>query len=173
MNKNTKFQIAVVFICFSMACFIAAYIFNQDKGAYDYTILPPYGGIVGPIELTRDKSVLLVDVKQDLSGDNKWSSIYCSLLDEKKEYLYGFGKDLYRESGRDYDGYWSEQVTKMQSKLTIPKKGIYFLQFEAERSSNVSTDIEVTVSQKVGSALPFFVLGLVSLGIGLIMYKMQ
>ena len=106
-------------------------------------------------------------------------------LDQDKNYLFGFGKELWKESGFDSDGSWTEQDTDLNIKITFNKSGTYYLRFNADSNntgtsttssfnsqSNSSSDLQVTVSPKRGSSLIHFILACISLilGIGLFLF---
>ena len=162
MDKRTIKQFALVLFGFGFLCLLTSGFFNMDKEKAIIKVFPAEGGLVGPLEVSKDKSVYNIAVEQKV-GDKQWSSISGEVLDANKEYLFGFGKDLWAESGRDYDGYWSESISKFKTKLTVPKKGTYFLNFTAETSPGVGASMYVTVRKKHGSALPFFLAGMISI----------
>ena len=171
MDKKTKTQSAMILTGFGILCLVLSVFFNMGQGKAIKKTLPATGGMIGPVEVKKDRSVYLIKVKQNV-GNLQWSSITGELLDKQKEYLFGFGKELWAESGRDYEGYWSESVTNFSMKLTVPKKGTYFLNFDVEKSSDVNSSIYVSVSKKAGSALPFFWGGIISLICGVAVYQL-
>ena len=130
MDKKIQTQFAIAFIGFAVLCLFTSLFFNFNRGKSIKEQLPAQGGIVGPIEVKKDKTVYLIKVKQNITGNNQWSSVTGELLDAQKNYLFGFGKGFWNESGYDTEGYWSERVTKYDMKITIPTKGTYFLSFE-------------------------------------------
>lgn len=171
MDKKTQTQCAIAFMVFAGLCLFTSLFFNSNRGKSIREQLPAQGGIVGPIEVKKDKTVYLIEVKQDITRDNQWSSVTGELLDAQKNYLFGFGKGFWKETGYDSEGYWSERVTKYDMKITIPAKGTYFLNFETERSPGVNSNIYVTVSKKAGSALPFLWAGIIFLIISIVFYQ--
>lgn len=165
MKNNTK-QLGVIFIAFAFLCFFTSCYMDSTKSKLKET-LQSEGGIIGPINVKKDKSVYEITVYQPISWDGEWSHISGELLDEKKEYLIGFGDEFWKESGYDSEGHWSESKTKYDSKLTIPKKGIYYFKFVGEKSKRVNSNIYVTIEQKRASALPSFAFGILSLIVGI------
>ncbi|NKB24378.1 MAG: hypothetical protein GKR87_08395 [Kiritimatiellae bacterium] len=170
MDKKEQTRNAVILVGFGLLCLVMSFFFNIGRGKEISKTLPAKGGIIGPLKVAKDRSVYLIKVKQDVR-DREWSSVTGELLDEQKKYLFGFGKQLWTESGRDAEGYWKESVTSFDLKLTVPKEGTYFLNFEVEKSPGVSSPLYVTVNKKAGSALPFFWGSIISLILGIIFYQ--
>ncbi|MCP4481562.1 MAG: hypothetical protein GY817_01860 [bacterium] len=165
--KNDEFiKYAFVLIVFAIICLITAGIFNMNRGKVYHQTLAATGGEIGPIEVKKDRSVYFIKVKQNVPT-SKWSFITTELLDDKKEYLCGFGKEFWQEEGRDSEGYWREAVNSYKMKITIPKKGRYYLNFDVEKNDYLANKINIIVSKKNGSALPFFLVGLLALFIGI------
>ena len=171
MDIKKQTQMGMIFSGFGMLCLVMSLFFNMGQGKGIKKVLPSEGGIIGPVEVKKDKSVYLIKVNQSV-GNRQWSSVTGELLDEQKEYLFGFGKEFWAEYGRDYEGYWSESVASFSMKRTIQKQGTYFLNFDVEKSPGVTSSIYVTVNKKAGSALPFFWGGIIFLIIGVGMYQM-
>ncbi len=126
--------------------------------------LPAAGGTIGPIEVKKDYSVYLIRVKQAIKSYGAWSFVSGDVLDENREYLFGFGKEFWKESGYDSDGTWYESVSDYDMKVTLPKKGAYYLRFNADMSRpGAGGDIQVTVQPKYGSSLAHFILGIIGI----------
>ena len=86
-------------------------------------------------------------------------SLYFSgeVLDEDKDTLYEFGKELWHEDGYDSEGYWVESDNKMQAYLTFSEEGKYYIQFHTEENAMSSVGLKITV--KKGSGIPYFMVG--------------
>ncbi len=182
-NNTTK--IIGILIAFSMLCFITSCFMNMNTDSVIKESIPITGGEIGPIEVSKDYSVYNVHVEKYLNN-NSWSFIGGDVLDQDKNYLFGFGKELWKESGFDSDGRWAEQDTDMNIKITFNKAGIYYLRFNDESSntatsttssfnsqSNRLSGLQVTVSPKLGSSLIHFILGCIALitGVGLFLFS--
>ena len=176
--SNDITKIIGILIAFSMFCFITSCFMNMNADSAIEKNIPTTGGEIGPIEVSKDYSVYNVHVEKYISN-NSWSFVGGDVLDQDKNYLFGFGKELWKESGFDSDGSWTEQDTDLNIKITFNKAGIYFLRFNDESSnsttlqqSNSLSDIQVTVSPKRGSSLIHFILGCISLiiGVGLFIF---
>lgn len=165
---NHKKNLSIVFFAFAAICFITMFAFNWNSGPELKQVLPSNGGIVGPININRNNLVCNIKVIQDMYGDN-WSSIDGSVLDNNKNYLFGFGKDIWQESGMDSQGYsWAEKDDKYDMKVNFIKKGIYYLQFEAQQESTQNAGyMSIIVSPQKGSSLPQVIFGIICLLFGL------
>ncbi|TDF37213.1 hypothetical protein EYS14_13725 [Alteromonadaceae bacterium M269] len=132
---------------------------------------PPYQ--IGPIIVEKPGEVFEVKVKGSLP-DNHWTFVEVELLDGNEEYLYSFGQELWRESGRDSDGKWSEAKRDFETKITFPVTGFYYLNFivESKRSVHPKT-LKVTLLKRKGSDLPHFWLGMLCFVIGLILVEIK
>lgn len=139
--------------------------------------IPATSAMIGPIQITEPGTVLEITVQQALvapsdpygGGGSTWSFVGGEVLDDEHEYLFGFGGELWAESG--FDGsYWTESDTTYDLKVTMPEAGTYYLGFNTESDPNIQpNDITVTIDRKRGSAIPHFVLGLVGVVFGFFM----
>ena len=183
-SSNNISKIIGMLIAFSMLCFITSCFMNMNTDAVIKKGIPLTGGEIGPIEVNTDYSVYNIYIEKHLSN-NSWSFVGGDVLDQDKNYLFGFGKELWRESGFDSDGPWTEQDTDLNIKITFNKAGTYYLRFNDESSSTTTSainsfnpqpdslsDLQVTVSPKRGSSLIHFILGCISLviGVGLFLF---
>jgi len=164
---QTSTQIAIVLIAFGCICLISALAVNFSRGKSIVKSLPSQGGIVGPIQVKKDRTVYLVEVLQQVSNGD-WSSVTGNVLDQNKNYLFGFGEEFWKESGRDSEGPWTESKNKYKMKVTL-QKGTYYFEFESERSRNVSGNIKIVVNRRIGSSLPFLIAGILALIIGVVL----
>ena len=175
--RRQKLHYAMVLVIFAAVCLITSFIFNRNRGdSLQFTVPIEDVSVFKPLDVPKDNTVYLITVRQNaesLPWNSGWNAVTTQVLDENKEYLFGFGGEFWRAKGYD-GGYWTEQKSKYAMKLTMPKKGRYFLNFEVEGSGpNVRrTPIYVTIHSKVGSGLPFLIIGIVSLIISVFMgYK--
>lgn len=164
---KTLTQIAVTLIAFGCICLISALVVNFSRGKSISKSLPLQGGIVGPIQVKKDRTVYLVEVSQHVSY-GQWSSVTGNVLDQDKNYLFGFGEEFWAESGRDSEGPWAESKNNYKMKMTL-QKGTYYFKFESERSRYVSGNITILVHQKRGSPLPFLIAGILALISGVVL----
>lgn len=157
-----------VLLIFSIVCFITMFILNNSVNQNLVKNLPVKGGILGPINVKKDHSVYSIIIQQPLNSFDVWSFVNGSVLDKNKEFLFGFGKELWSEEGYDDGGHWTEQENNYEIKVTFPTKGTYYLEFESENNSSNVGEITVQVSQKIASSLIFDDLGAISLVIAVI-----
>ena len=158
----------LVFLGYGILCVVTAVVFEGSRGEILSGSFTESGAEIGPIDAPKDNSVYEVQVSQALklpsSSSEVWSSIDADVLDEQRQVLFGFGDGLWSAAGRDDEGRWSESKTTWDTKLTLPKKGRYYLRFEIEASYQTGAGpVKVTVSRKTGSSLLFYVLGIPSL----------
>ncbi|MFC1858247.1 hypothetical protein ACFL9U_09510 [Thermodesulfobacteriota bacterium] len=153
-------------ILFGVLFLISSCVLNTSSGTMVLRLTPD-GGMVGPIEVTKNRTVYQIDVGQNIVKDNEWSYVSGEVLDKNQNHLFGFGKEFWKESGYDSEGRWTERVRDYKMKVTL-SKGIYYLWFESEKSANVRNDIYIRVHKKLGSSLPFLIAGIVILIIGLV-----
>ncbi|MFQ5588469.1 MAG: hypothetical protein ACE5F7_06485 [Nitrospiria bacterium] len=171
MNKQDMAQAAKALLVFAVLCFVTALGFNITTGSLISELLPPAGGVVGPIRVEKDRSVYHINVAQNVGRDGVWNQVTGEVLDENKNPLFSFGEEFWKESGYDDGGRWSEQKTDYDIKITL-QKGSYFLGLNSENQHASLSQVRVTVKKKGGSAVPFFTAGVIALIIGVIVNEM-
>lgn len=126
------------------------------------------GSIYGPIVVKKGHPKIC-KIKSSMYGDNR--SVYFSgeVLDEDKDTLYEFGKDLWHEDGYDSDGYWSESDRDMSACLTFTEPGKYYIQFHTDENMMQSIGLEIIV--KKGSGIPHLMIGFYFLILTLIVFS--
>lgn len=171
MNNKDKKQAAMALIAFAILSFVTALFFNVTTGGQISEILPPKGGIVGPITIDKDRMVYQITVAQDIRSSGAWNQVEGSVLDKQKNHLFSFGEEFWAESGYDDGGSWSESKTDYTIKVLL-QSGTYYLGFESEQVSQVTGSIQVVGKQKSGSSVPLFTAGVIALILGVIFYQM-
>ncbi len=171
IDQKDKVQTAMALIGFAMLSFVTALAFNLTTGTLISEVLPAAGGVVGPIQVEKDRTVYQIKVEQSVGRDGAWNQVTGEILDEKKEPLFSFGEEFWAESGYDDGGRWSEQKTDYDIKITL-QKGTYFLGLESENQDASLSQVRVSVKKKGGSAVPFFTAGIIALIIGVVMNEM-
>lgn len=163
-KKEEYRKIAIALLGFAVICFITSLFLNMNVGKTLKAKVPASGGIIGPVEVKKDYSVYEIKVNQYIPTYGTWSFVGGDVLDENKEYLFGFGKEFWKEQGYDSDGSWSEAVTNFDMKVTFPKKGAFYLEFKADMSRpDAGGEISVIMSPKRGSSLAHVILGIISI----------
>ena len=165
---NTPF----IFIGFAILCFLTAYYMNGNRDVLVNESVTLSGGEVGPIQVDKKNSVYALYAQHKV-GYGKWSYVSAELLDQKKNYLFSFGKEFWEERGYDSDGAWSESDTEMSSKFTIKERGTYYIRLKSENGPYVDSAIRVKIVKKRGSSLPHMVAGIIALIIGVIYYYLK
>ncbi len=160
LGRTLRIAGVMIFV-FGILCLITSAVFTSDEGKTVSGTLPASGGIIGPITVDKDGTVLEFSVHESLNGYG-WSYVDGEMLDQNKEYLFGFGYELWHEKGYD-EGPWDEQANKFDFKLTVPKKGTYYahLYTEQQAVSPIGGNIQVWVTPVMGSSVPYFAAGLV------------
>lgn len=162
-NKKTFNILAGILFVFSIISFITMGQMDSDISPALKTALPKNGGLVGPVEIPKDNTVCIIKSYQDV-GLNQSSYVTGNVLSENKEYLFGFGKDLWNEEGQDDEGYWHETENNYETRVTFPIKGKYYFEFETEATDpNQISDMYVEIVQKQASSLVFQWFGWLSL----------
>lgn len=161
--KKTLESSATLLMGYALLCFITSAILNVGSGPSLTAKLAKEGGEVGPLTVEKAGDVYYVDLKQTLKIYNVWSFIDAEVLDEEKEFLFGFGEEVWSETGSDDEGAWSEKQESFTHKITFPEAGKFYLNFKAEPYDQTSAEnVEVAVTKLVGSALAHFWIGLFS-----------
>lgn len=87
------------------------------------------GGTVGPIEVPDDDMRVRVRLQQHLpSALDKWSFITVEVLGDENQYLTGFGGEVWRYSGSD----WEEEKDQFWATLQMASAGTYYVRFQTE-----------------------------------------
>ncbi|MDH3974121.1 MAG: hypothetical protein OEV42_07565 [Deltaproteobacteria bacterium] len=125
--------------------------------------------LVGPVNNKKSNSVYFIKVYQNLA--NRQSNyIGVDILNDKKEYIFGYGKELWWEEGYDSDGRWTEGTKETEMKITLKDKGNHYFRISPDKKKST---MRVKVEQKMASSLPHFILGIITIifGIALVIYK--
>lgn len=125
-------NLCLIGLAFCIVCFITAIVVECLNGTPVYQDLKNEVTI-GPIVI-KDKPVIY-KVGATFLGKNSSSYISGEVLDENKDTLYEFGKDLWEENGYDAEGYWSEADKRMSIPLVFREKGEYYIQFNPDDSN--------------------------------------
>ncbi|MDD9900659.1 MAG: hypothetical protein OXT65_06745 [Alphaproteobacteria bacterium] len=175
-KSRNRDELSYLLMGFAVLCFIAAFYFNGETGK-DVHNLPPAGGIVGPVVAAKKNTVYDIRVRYNRLTVGSWANVEGSVLDENKNYLFGFGKELYYETGHDSDGKWTEHVKKYDLPVTFPEKGTYYIRMavesgrgfgagSVETAATPSNAMTITVARQRGSSLPHMLAGILAFVIG-------
>ena len=167
-KKKILSQSAKILLVFGILCIITSFIMTGSEGKSQKYKLDPEGGIIGPITTSKKNTVYEIYVEQNLAQDSQWSFVSGELLDENKNYLFGFGEEFWKESGYDSEGYWSDKVTNYDMDITIPEKGSYYLKFNSEIAQGVNVPILINLKKKRGTGSAFVLMGIITLVIGVV-----
>lgn len=156
-RRQSLRRAASALLAFAVLCFLTSLVMGSTTGPKLKTTLPSTGGEVGPIEVNEANSVYQVSVEHNTSNQS-YRYIEGSLLDAEKEYLFGFGDEMWQESGYD-EGHWSERDDHYSINVTIPEVGRYYMEFSSEGNSTSTSSIIVELARLRGSSLPHLWLG--------------
>lgn len=171
MDKKDQSKAAMALIGFAVLSFVTALFFNITTGNLFDETLPPTGGIVGPISIDSDRTVLQVKVSQDVPRNGPGNQVTGIVLDESKNALFSFGEEFWSETGYDDGGSWAEKKTSYDIKITL-QKGTYFFELDSDSPAASQSRIYLVVKKKGGSAIPFFTAGIICLILGVVMNEM-
>lgn len=166
-------RLALVLVGFAALCFVTSLIMNGDTGTRYSKVLPPTGGMLGPIAIAEDDTTYEIKVAQDIKKAGEWSYVEGEVLDANKTFQFSFGKELWKKQ-QDYKGPGTlpqstvpatsiAGVSRYDLKVVFPKAGDYFLRFKTNASQAVGTSINVSAQQLQGSSIFHLILGIVSL----------
>lgn len=166
-------RLSLVLVGFAALCFVTSLIMNGDTGDRYSKVLPPSGGMIGPMTIAEDETTYEIKVAQDIKQAGQWSYVEGEVLDANKVFQFSFGKELWKKQ-REYKststtplgtvpGSDRVGVSRYDLKVVFPKAGDYYLRFKTNASGAVSTSIHVTAQQLQGSSIFHLILGIVSL----------
>lgn len=161
-SDDTFFWLAVVLTVFALLCFVTSA--SLDKSSRDVLSerVAPTGGVIGPITTTSKNQSYHIEVSSSLPTDQTWKFVTVDVLDQKKDFLFAFGKELWKQSGIDEGQRWSERVTRFEHKFTLQERGSYYLKVNVELGNAVQREIRVHVKELKGSGLAHFVLAIIA-----------
>ena len=152
--------LTIVLTVFSLLCFATSAALNYTGRNVLSKQVAATGGVIGPISAPSANQSYHVGVASDLPSFQTWKFVSIDVLDEKKEFLFAFGSDLWKQSGYDGGEYWSEWVTQFDHKFTLKEPGNYYLQVNVDVGSAEQRVIKVRVRQLTGSSLAHLVLAI-------------
>lgn len=170
-------KLSLVLVGFAALCFATSLVMNSDTGDRYQKVLPPTGGMIGPITIKDDNTVYEIKVAQDIKKAGQWSYVEGEVLNSQKSFMFSFGKELWKKQ-RDYNTASTlpqstlpssgiAGVSRYDLKVTFAKAGDYYLRFKTNTSLGASqavgTSIQVTAQQLQGSSIFHLILGIVSL----------
>ncbi len=169
-------KIASVFIIFGVLSIITSFIFTMDRSKIVEKSLHPYKNNsskleIGPINTKKYKESYSIKIKAALFRQS-WSFVEGVVLDNNKEYLFSFGKELSSYSGYDGEGYWAEVKNNYAMNITFPKPGIYYLIFSTT-GGTVPDQVKISISKKIGSGIPHLIFGILLIIMGIIINEIR
>ncbi|MFC1749022.1 hypothetical protein ACFL2V_09480 [Pseudomonadota bacterium] len=168
-------KIASVFFLFGVLSLLMSWYYSSDaETLYKESVrLNPNTPelLLGPMKVAKKNTAYEITVKTDLNI-NSWAFVEGEILDQNKDYLYSFGKELWHESGYDSDGSWTESNNDYSLDVTFPTAGVYYLKFKSE-AQRPPRSVTIKVARSHGSALPHFWFGVLSIIIGIVLNEFK
>jgi hypothetical protein len=184
-------KVATVFILYGILSLVIAWVFstqtkeliNNRVGSAPYSSVPRKLAVsgeqeeardvamIGPITVEGHHEVYEISIAAPLPA-NSWAFVEGEVLDAGKNYLFSFGKELWHETGEDYEGVWVESDTHYVMKITLPELGQYYLNLKTQGGYYPRT-LDVVISKKRGSIIPHMVFGIVTILIGILLNEIQ
>ncbi|MFT4927898.1 MAG: hypothetical protein ACI8WB_004012 [Phenylobacterium sp.] len=174
-SNKTFAQSGLLLLSFSLLCWLAQIFFTSGY-APTYGGLPLNGGIYGPFTVDEAKSSYQINVSQYPLQVGAWNAVDIEVLDANKQYVFGFGDELWRETGYD-EGHWDESKNDVEMRMHFEKAGQYYLSISAQ--SNMTLDDRqrymITIEQQRGSDVALWLLKWAALVLGsfLLLYRFR
>ncbi len=125
---------------------------------------------VGPVSVREADTVLDIRVSKPLP-QRSWAYVEVEILDEDKTRLLSLGDEVWRDSGVDQDGAWSENVTRYSGSVVLDEPGRYYFRVVGEPGSpGVDERVGLAVAAGGGSTVLFWVAGLTALAIAFVLH---
>ena len=156
---------------FALLSFIAEHYFDEpltDTPKQQFE-LPRKGGVAGPFKVMQDDATIKFHVRQLGVPLGKWYAVDVEVLDDKKQYMFGFGDEFWHESGHDSDGSWQQAHERMAMHAHFEKAGEYYLKLSYETNDKKRNIMgyRLWVTHVVGSSILFDWLTIISFWLGL------
>ncbi|MDQ6976154.1 MAG: hypothetical protein Q9M22_06295 [Mariprofundaceae bacterium] len=168
-------KVATVCMIAGVLSLLTAWVYSfETEKTLDVRLVPNANlkaAISGPIHVVKYNESYTITVTASMAVKS-WSFIEGQVLDQNKNYLFSFGKDLWDEQGRDSDGYWREINNSYAITVTFPTPGNYYIRLETEYN-RAPKNISIRVSKQLGSSIPHFWLGIFLLLAGIVLNEFQ
>lgn len=167
--------LASVCIVFGLLSLVTAWFFTFDIDQGQQKVVQPTSAgqtfELGPIVTKKYKEVFKVEVNANIPIQS-WSFIEGQLVDAQRQYIVGFGEELWREAGIDSDGRWEEADDNYTMHITIPKPGSYYLQFNVE-GNQLPNQLKFQIVKIRGSSIPHLWFGIILIIAGIVLNEIR
>lgn len=169
INKNLR-ALGFLFLGFAILFLITSYIWSINSETLITKTFSLAEENTVKLDVPGKNTVYKISAKQSFTISGSSNAVKVQILDKDKNFLFDFGEEFYYETGRDYEGSWTEKNNSFHMSITIPEKGIHYLKLIAENEDSIKTyPVQLTVKKLAGSYIPFFICGMVILAIGIIL----
>lgn len=128
--------------------------------------------LAGPFTVSKKSTVYYISVACRLVA-NSWSYVEAELLDEDREYIFSFGRELWHEAGRDSDGAWEESARVLDLNLTNLEPDEYYILLKARQNPQTGGALPLwaylSVKRQIGSPIPHALFGTMCLAASFIL----
>jgi hypothetical protein len=145
----------ITLILFGFLCWFMQVYFGSGYQP-SYADVPLKGGAYGPIEVSQPNTNYQLKLSQYSIAVDVWNAVDIEVLDDNKNYLFGFGDELWHEKGYD-DGHWDETKRSVKMDIHFDKAGQYYLSISAQSNATLTNEsgYSLMISQQRGSIIPF------------------
>ena len=174
-NRIELGKVATVFIAFGLLSLLTSRIYSTKTEQVINTSFYPLGNgtfaELGPFNVKKYNQIYNINIEAALFAQS-WSYIEGQALNDNKQYLFSFGKELSYYSGSDADGAWEEVEDNYLVKVNFVKPGVYYLKFSAE-SNHPPSDIEIKIVKENYNSMPHLWFGIFTLIIGIVLNEVK
>lgn len=151
---------------------LSVFLFSGEKSSPVSQRYFESTGVFGPIAVKKKNALYEITITNYVDV-GQWSYVGISVLDENKNYLYGLSDEMWSEEGRDSDGAWRESRTGSTTSVVFKEPGNYYLELEIDKSNRSEKNVQISVVEKKGGSLPFWIGAAVLLGLGLVLMELE
>ena len=127
--------------------------------------IPEDGVTVGPFQLNQPGGIYRIKVSGSIPDNtDSWGGV--ELLDASEDAINTVEGDIWRESGSDDEGPWSESETEAVNYFRLDQPGVYYARMFVERPGATQGQLSVEISKGAVLSRYYFILALLMAGFG-------
>jgi phosphotransferase system glucose/maltose/N-acetylglucosamine-specific IIC component len=128
-----------------------------------------------PFVVEEDNQLVAIIIEQRFGNSmvNKWRTFTIDILDSTEQYLCTVGSETFFESGRDDEGWWTEEKNKATLEITL-HKGIYHFNVSTKEPITMSSFesyfpwSQITIERRMVGSFPLYLFGFVGVCLAVI-----